>query len=297
MLVAKRHGKRPQFWADIALEHPEALSQLPENLIGLAWGYEPDAPFAKWCDQLRTAGREVWVCPGTSCWRSITGRTTERQSNMLAAARDGASHGAAGYLVTAWGDLGHRQQWPITLHALAEGAHRAWSGELPYDSRVSSLHAFADHLLFAGTWLDRIGDLDLELRKLGGRPDSDNGPRALRNAGAIFTDSTKALTETWLPDLALWNRAKPTALAPPTVSSALLNAEFRLIADTVEALWLRGFLRRQSNQQKHLRLLAGMNLRPVLAEHRRLWLERSRPGGLDASCTHYQRLIDELEAI
>ncbi|MBA3938900.1 MAG: family 20 glycosylhydrolase, partial [Planctomycetes bacterium] len=63
--VVRRHGKRPMFWADIALEHPEALAELPADLIGLAWGYEPDAPFARWCQQLRAAGREVWVCPGT----------------------------------------------------------------------------------------------------------------------------------------------------------------------------------------------------------------------------------------
>ena len=32
----------------------------------------------------------------------------------------------------------------------------------------------------------------------------------------------------------------------------------------------------------------------VLDLHRKTWLQRSRPGGLDASCAHYQRLIDEL---
>jgi hypothetical protein len=199
--IAKRHGKRPQFWADIALEHPEALSELPEDLIGLAWGYEPDAPFAKWCDQLRTAGREVWVCPGTSCWRSITGRTTERQGNMLAAARDGAGHGATGYLVTAWGDLGHRQQWPITLHALAEGAHRAWSGEAAYDSNASSLHGFGDKNLSVGAWLDTIGDVDRHLRIIGGKPTADHSPTPLRNSSALFVDSTKALNEPWIGTL------------------------------------------------------------------------------------------------
>ncbi len=292
--VAKKLGKRPMFWADIALEHPETLTELPEDLIGLAWGYEPDAPFARWCDQLRGAGREVWVCPGTSCWRSITGRTSERRGNLLAAARDGAGHGATGYLITTWGDLGHRQQWPVTLHALAEGAHRAWSGEAAYDARASSLHAFSDHTLQAGLWLDRMGDLDVALRAIGGKPDDHQQSTPLRNAGAIFTDSTKALGESWLPDADLWARAKPSGAAPIS-ASPLVTAEFQHLADTVQALWLRGALRRQGDSVDQLRALAHVNVRPLIAEYRRLWLQRSRPGGLDSSCRHFELIAEELE--
>mgnify|MGYP000176149182 CR=1 FL=1 len=146
------------FWADIALEHPEALAALPDDLIALAWGYEPDSPFARWCIQLRSVGREVWVCPGTSSWRSITGRTSERRENLLSAAREGLAHGASGWLVTDWGDLGHRQQWPVALNALAEAAHRAWSGTAVYDPRAASLHVFGDRTLALADWLDRLGD-------------------------------------------------------------------------------------------------------------------------------------------
>ena len=35
-------------------------------------------------------------------------------------------------------------------------------------------------------------------------------------------------------------------------------------------------------------------LSPVLAEHRRLWPLRSRPGGLDASASWYGRLLNAL---
>jgi hexosaminidase len=301
--MARRHGKRPQFWADIALEHPEALGELPDDLIGLAWGYEPDAPFARWCDQLRRAGRDVWVCPGTSCWRSITGRTTERRGNLLAAARDGAANGATGYLVTAWGDLGHRQQWPITLHALAEAAHRAWSGEAAYDVRASSLHAFADHALAIGPWLDELGDADLPLRRIGGRPASDGTARALRNSSALFVDSTKGLDDPWLPTPGGWEEAAeaidtfidpdqlgevPDRLAPP------LGRELQHTLAVAMAAAARAMLRRTESTSGERRDCAGL-YRELADQHRELWLARSRPGGLDASCRHYQELADELE--
>lgn len=301
--IAKRHGKRPQFWADIALEHPEALSELPENLMGLAWGYEPDSSFATWCEQLRTAGREVWVCPGTSCWRSITGRTTERRGNMLAAARDGAGHGATGYLVTAWGDLGHRQQWPITLHALAEGAHRAWSGEAEYDVGASSLHAFGDRSLAIGPWLDDLGDVDHSLRQVGGRPDAAGSPRPLRNASALFTDTCKAIDEEWLPDVAEWEAvaARLDTFIDPAlrgdvplgVSSRLMQRELAHTLAVAMGAASRALVRRAGTSAEEVDDCAEF-YRDLIPQHRELWLARSRPGGLDASCQHYQKLIDEL---
>lgn len=288
--VVRAHGRRPQFWADIALEHPEALSELPAELIGLAWGYEPEAPFARWCDQLRGAGREVWVCPGTSCWRSITGRTRERRGNLLAAARDGAAHGAGGYLVTAWGDLGHRQQWPVTLHALAEGAARAWGGETPYDARATSLHAFADRSLALAPWLDQLGDCDAELRAQAGAPAADGSARPLRNASALFSDLQRPFAEPWYGDAAAWRAvgARLDALGPPPPGlDELVEAEcvhsVRVARLALErALWRRGAPR-----------VAREDLDPrpqLIPEYRRLWLARSRPGGLEDSVAHYHAL-------
>lgn len=303
--VTKKLGKRPQFWADIALEHPEALTDLPENLIGLAWGYEPDAAFAKGCDHLRASGRDVWVCPGTSCWRSIFGRTNERRENMLTAARDGASHGASGYLITAWGDLGHRQQWPITLHALAEGAHRAWSGEATYDSRASALHAFGDRELAVGLWLDDLGNADLSLREIGGRPTAEGAATPLRNASALFTDTTKTFGDPWLAEAPEWESLAHTIAgfldlerrgAVVTDSSTpLIRRELIHTLSVAMAAATRAILRRHSAPSKaELKNCAGL-FRDVATQHRELWLLRSRPGGLEQSCRHYEIIIDELE--
>ena len=293
----KKLGKRPMFWADIALEHPEALAQLPADLIGLAWGYEADADFGPWCRQLQAAGRDAWVCPGTSSWRSITGRTTERRANLLAAAQAGIAAGAAGFLVTDWGDNGHRQQWPVTLQALCEAAHRAWSGESAYDARAASLHAFGDRGLAIGPWLDRLGDCDADLRSRGGKP-LNGAARPLRNASALFVDLHTPLGREWIGSPADWQMVEdrlntlfadlPRNLAPLFTHEILHSLEEAAVTAR------RAVLRRQSRDDRSWHAHQRASWLRQIERHRSLWLERSRPGGLANSCAHYQAVIDEL---
>ncbi|MCD8029338.1 MAG: family 20 glycosylhydrolase [Bacteroides sp.] len=56
-------GKTPIIWADIILMHPEALQELPKELIFIDWnyGWEPDR-FGK-LDNLYATGAEVWGAP------------------------------------------------------------------------------------------------------------------------------------------------------------------------------------------------------------------------------------------
>lgn len=274
--VARRHGKRPAFWADIALEHPEALDRLPDDLLCLCWGYEPDAPFARWVRQVRGAGREAWVCPGTSCWLGWTGRTTERRANLLAAASQGLAEGATGYLATAWGDDGHRQPWPVTLHALAEAAHRAWSGTAAYDPRAAWKKAAL------GPWLDQFGEVDRELRTISGK---NGGP--LRNRSALFADFHKPWGEAAPGSAADFEScadaldalAEDLPLYGGQVADELIHAG-RLARLAAEAGWLK----RTAPADKVARRIMQEELTALTAEHRRLWLKRARPGGLDRSC-------------
>lgn len=290
--IARRHGKRPLIWADIALEHPEALARLPEDLVGLAWGYEGDSDFPRWCGQLAAAGRACWVCPGTSAWRSLVGRTAVRRANLLAAAR--CAGRAAGFLVTEWGDCGHRQQWPIALAALAEAAHRAWSGEAPYDPRAGGLHAFACPDL--GPWLDALGDCDAALRDSAPRP-GDPG-RRLANASALFTDLHLPLAEAWHGTAADWEavdgRLADLERSRPAVADPQLARECRHSA-AIAALAARRAAARRRGDAAALRSLAPL-LDDLISEHRLLWCARSRFGGLAASCAHHLAVLADLRS-
>ncbi|MCA9298502.1 MAG: family 20 glycosylhydrolase, partial [Phycisphaerales bacterium] len=170
-------GGVPMFWADIALSAPEVMDTLPPELISLAWGYEPEAPFAEWARVHEEMGRPFWVCPGTSSWRSFTGRTTERTGNLEAAA---GCRGADGFLVTDWGDVGHQQTRPIGLHGIAHGASLAWNPDAPFDASASSFVAFGDAAV--GPWLEVLGDVDLPIRRIAGFPET--GRLHLANASA-----------------------------------------------------------------------------------------------------------------
>ncbi len=292
--IAKRYGKRPMFWADIALEHPECLRDLPADLIGLAWGYEPDARFADWCDFLTGSGHAAWVCPGTASWCSFTGRTSERQANLLAAAEQGRGHGATGYLITDWGDLGHRQQWPISLRGLADGAAAAWSGAMP-DARAVSLHAFADRTLDVASWLDALGDADLPLRRIGGKQPGT----PLRNQSALFNDLRRPWDEAWVGSVEDWQRvlASVTDLGSriPAGVDGLVHDELRPVVRQATLCAKRAIARRRGDRPARSELAHEVHL--LAAEHRALWLQRARPGGLDRSCAHYEAVAAELESL
>lgn len=309
--ACRRFGKRPMFWADIALSHPESLGMMPEGMIGLAWGYEPDAPFAEWCSAVRSAGREVWVCPGTSSWRSIAGRTAERRANLRRAATEGAASGATGYLVTDWGDTGHHQQWPISLHGLAEAADAAWSadGGAGYDARAAGVHAFGDPSGAIGPWLDELGDADAALRRIGGRVAEGQPSTHLRNSSAMFCDLHMPLAGSadeklrrgilgigagaWRETL---DRIGGLASRRPNGAGSLIAQELDHTLAVARLACERAIWRRAGASPAGASPIAE-SIRRTIAEHRRLWALRSRDGGLDNSCRHYEIILRELAAL
>lgn len=300
-------GRRPMFWADIALTHPEAFEMLPKELIALAWGYEDNSPFARWCETIRAHGREAWVSPGTSSWRSITGRTTERRANIANAARDGLRHGAAGFLVCDWGDTGHHQQWPITLNALAQAAHAAWNPERAddVDCRAVSMHVLGDESLRLAELLDSLGDADLTLRETcGDLARALNGPSIgtrLRNQTAIFLDLLTP-DPMWREVGAIdhWEHAvdvvRGVARDVPTELPSLIRDELAHTLAYAEFAAERGLRRRTASGTDRLSLAAAWadRLHALEREHTRLWHLRSRPGGLAESRGHFETMRQNL---
>ncbi|MDR1061959.1 MAG: family 20 glycosylhydrolase, partial [Clostridiales bacterium] len=127
--VAKSRGKRMMFWCDIIMEHPELIGELPGDAVAMEWGYEAGHPFREDGKRLRDAGIPFYVCPGTSTWNSLTGRTRNMQANLLNAAVHGRENGAIGYLLTDWGDNGHWQYLPFSYPGFAYGAALSWGAE------------------------------------------------------------------------------------------------------------------------------------------------------------------------
>ena len=151
-------GKTPMLWADMALSHLKVLDALPAETIWCAWGYEAEVPYDQWSTALQ--GRQWWACPGTSCWRSLWGRTAARDGSIAAALQAHRRFGATGLLQTAWGDHGHLQVWPLTAWGIAVAGWAAWHGALPDAQQRQALsgQVFGDEHL--GPWLDELGQLE-----------------------------------------------------------------------------------------------------------------------------------------
>ena len=103
--------KQMMFWGDIILHHPELVRELPRNVIALNWGYEAGHPFDREAAVFARSKIPFYVCPGTSTWMTLIGRHDNAFANLREAAKAGRKHGAAGFLITDWGEAGIHNRW------------------------------------------------------------------------------------------------------------------------------------------------------------------------------------------
>jgi hexosaminidase len=286
--IVRRLGKKPQFWCD---PNPNEVGGLPQDLIALVWGYEDTEDFHSRTLAHRSSGREVWVAPGTSCWNSSTGRTWNRRGNLDLAVRESE---AVGFLSTAWGDGGHRQQWPITLFGFADSAMAAWSGPGHYDDLAAGMHAFGCAEL--GPWLTSLGNVDAELCR-GERRRWDGSAyekRAFGNSTALWRELHAPFDLRWGEgDTAAWeeiaSRLDSLLQTLPSGLPDLLARECRHSLAIARWTCDRAILRRGeiTSLTRKERKEQTARFADCINEYRELWLARSRYGGLEESCLHY----------
>jgi hypothetical protein len=297
------NGSTMMFWGDIILHRPELIPDLPRPIIALSWGYEANHPFAAEGAKFAAAGIPFYVCPGTSAWNSIGGRTENMKLNLLRAAENGLAHGAIGFLNTDWGDCGHWQQFPVSLPGYAYGAAVSWSVTANRDLDLAAaldLHAFGDAHGRCGRAAVALGDLEqftLAPRRSNGTilhrvllcPDIEVKDGKLENL--MDLKGVEAATAHVAEQQVLLRKARPTELGGRRVADelactvahlnlALAVAEEKLQADRSVLAELPAASRRRIARK----------LAAFLPEYRRLWLLRNRPGGLRESLGHFHRL-------
>jgi hypothetical protein len=267
-----KHGRRMMFWGDIILHEPALIKQLPPGAIALNWGYEAIHPFETEAKQFGQSGVEFYVCPGTSSWCSIAGRTDNMLANQRAAATQGLAHGAAGYLNTDWGDYGHLQYLPMSYAGLAAGAAMSWCLEsnrnLPLP-RALDIHAFEDAAGMMGTAAYDLGNVYKAV-----------GP-IIHNRSALFSVLVPTSTHT---DPMEGITPQGLEAAEAAIDSAMRNvhaskiqtADAHLIKSEFEnaAAMLRFACRKARGEDPK------EQLKQIIQNHRQCWLSRNRPGGL-----------------
>lgn len=300
--LTRRLNRRPAFWADIALHDPDTLDRLPQDLIALCWGYEPDSQFYEWEKECNSRGMETWVCPGTSSWCSITGRSTESLENIRRAVEP--SHGATadGFLITDWGDRGHHQTWPISLLGIARAAQAAWNPESllhPDLNAGISEWTYGDASGGIAGLVQEIGDIDYPIRQIAGKLTRPNDPKPaprLLNQSALFAD----LWKPWeagaeIAPVAMWHEAAERlhdcrVKLGKSNASALIRDELGHTLDCATLALTRATLRRKANATSGEIAALMPQLQHIMQEHARLWPIRSRSGGLNQSLEFYRTI-------
>lgn len=273
--LTKRFRRRMHFWGDIILHHPELIPELPKDAVAMVWGYEADHPFAKECAAFAESGLPFLVCPGTSSWNAVTGRTENMLGNIRAAVQSALACGASGVVTTDWGDNGHWQPLAFSYPGFAAGAAFSWCQTSNGDEGLAAqldAHVFCDSSGVAGGAVLELGNV---YRKL-------SSQRA--NGSHLFwilrdDDISAVLQKVSAAELSVVRDAICEAVGP------LANA--RLNRDDADAIrneiaigaWMLDLAcRRGLNGGREAR-----DLERLIESMRSSWLRRNRPGGLDDS--------------
>lgn len=291
----KARGRTMQFWGDIVTQHPELIPYLPRDLVALEWGYEWDHPFAENTARYAAAGIPFYVCPGTSSWCSLAGRTANALANLLSAAENGLKNGAAGYLITDWGDNGHWQFLPASWLGFAAGAAYAWALSA---NRDMDLPAALDRFAFR----DRAGVMGRLAYDLG------NVYNSLEidwvHSSALFWILQRSLEEagrhTKIERIPFEKVLAVIEQASSGLDEARMNRpdgdlvrdEYALTVRLMRHACRRGMMAvalaaSQAPPANPAELDADMQ--EIITEFKRLWLARNRPGGLAESVARFEK--------
>ena len=301
----KARNRTMQFWSDIVMEHPELVPELPRDVIALEWGYEAAHPFARRCARLAAAGIPFYVCPGTSSWRSLAGRTDNALANLRSAAEAGLQQGAVGYLVTDWGDLGHWQPLPVSYLGFAYGAGLAWAYQANVDldmARVLSTLVFHDAQGQMGRLAIELGNL---YQALGVQVENSSlFFNILQTAPADIPALLAAAGDTEHLEASLWAIRSQldgfvTALATTGMQrpdATLVQWEYSWVARMLSHACRRAewaLARTAGRDSAAARKALAHEADGLIAEFRVIWYSRNRPGGFRDSLARMEKMREE----
>ncbi len=284
-------------WGDFLSVHRDLLARLPDSVTVCEWGYEANHPFAERSQSLSDAGVEHWLCPGTSSWLSIAGRLSNAIENCRSAARTAITGGSRGLMVADWGDFGHHQYLPVSEGGLAAAASFAWCAtsndhlDPSIVCRALDVHSFEDETGAVGEALRLLGDVHTllvpqfpNMSSLVAHlylPQLQVGRGLTKGIDQPQLDAVAAQVEAASGAL---SRARPRSANGKVAVEELLNtARLVLLAreDASARLVGDGSI---GAVPPSVRSKLATDLGGIVEEHRRLWLARNRPGGLEESC-------------
>jgi len=328
--IVKSHNKRMMMWGDVVLKHPEIVSEIPEDIILLDWGYEAEYPFSKNGLKFRETGLDYIVCPGTSSWTSLGGRTNNMAGNILNAVHSGVKNEAIGMLLTDWGDMGHWQYLPVSYAGFVVGGGLSWNSESYNESMVENyLDAFVyedknnqmgSFTLDLGRYnqFEEILALNMTLVNLGfqlGLKDKvmyqsiiNSFPSTFEHLApeglaSIIHDRFKLRHPFQYKELLIYldmlEQKLERADMAGTGSDLILDEYKNAIRFIRVGAMLKNYIgiEHSMSRNEKIQYLEGMNqdYSTFLKEHKRLWMIRNKSGGLDRSMEALLKVEQEID--
>ncbi len=331
MVTAK--NKKMMLWGDVVLKHPELIPEIPKDVTLLDWGYESSYPYQRHCKMLQSSGLNYMVCPGTNSWTSITGRTDNMLATIESATTNGVKYGAAGMIITDWGDMGHWQYLPVSYAGYTVGAALSWNS-----GSMNELHlrTFLNSYVFRDE-NSVMGDLVLDLGRynryeefpmfnmtttqmalqfglrdklliseifekiIGGINDlmKDLAPEMM----TIFNEKYENRHSFYFAGLQKFMDSKEDLLKKAkigTPDSLIIRDEYLNAIRLIKlGAGLQSYIAFQgkmsiSDQKSILRTMQ-VSGRQYLEENKRLWLLRNKPGGYDRSTLVLNSLMSQID--
>lgn len=300
--LVSSHGRTMQIWGDIVMNHPELVSELPDGIIVMEWGYRAIHPYDDHCKKYADAGVPFYVCPGTSSWNSVCARTDNALANLINAAENGKKHGAIGFLNTNWGDYGHWQPLSVCYPGYTYGAGVSWAVEKNKEMDLPAIldrHVYRDQANVMGKLVYDLGNaykvpgikvrnasiLFLILKK----------PEANFNEGHFAKLSQEKLEQT-----AAYIAQVMVSLEQSSMNvsdSNLIKEELTCAAKILKHSCHLGIARMNAPNKeiaeipKARRAELAKELESLVIEFKRLWLIRNRQGGLTDSTAKFEKLL------
>jgi hypothetical protein len=285
------------------LNHPELINELPKNIVAMVWGYEAQYPFYEQGLKMREAGIPFYVCPGVSSWGSPLGRTDVMMANIKNATENGHETGALGVLTCDWGDyIADWEHWTISFPGFAYAAAMSWSPESNSDLDLAG--ALDNHI-----FMDEAGVLGELIIALG---------QTYKKTGVILHDRTLLADYVYFPNEPLDSphlkggtveTLNKTIDAIDQLLSQLNKVKMKCTEDQLfideirnNAAMAKHFARigiaRITSQAesisaipKNLRTELAQDVKPIIPELRRIWMQRNRPGGLSQTAGVFENLL------
>lgn len=322
--LVRSNGKKTLMWGDIITKHPDLISLLPDDVTVLDWNYESHTSFKEHGALLQESGIPYYVCPGTSAWASISGRTDNMLANVADAAQNGKAYGAGGLVVTDWGDSGHWQVMPVSMPGYVFAAGVSWQ----VDANLDGVKQVEDYLSDC-VYRDRSGEIGKLLLELGRYEQLENSTlenmtytNYLLNRGVSTREKLEADTQRMIQVLTViggkgepfkldfkydtmmeWLRQRKKQLG--RLQLELPDAEVIIdeLANTIQLIEQGAGLHRYvynidlPDAEVEIAWLEQLKaqLELTIAEFARLWRVRNREGGLARSIKALAALLQQYE--